>query len=268
MSQQYIMMKVRVREIVFLAVLYSIIPNGFLSVCILDALLPAIDSLWFSSCNHVVLDAIAAAAFESVGTCPRGCQLGARVTWRYMLSPFAVPILNPEQITNISPVSPSCVELLCINVTTPQALDAFTCYFGHLQNNAETQNTRDPTVVRALWDYILLLLRSGRYREAVAWSSVSYNRIQSFELSALDDTIRTCEAFFALHHRDRASFASTAECETTLRERKCLDLSLRDVLGISNGTDCYSDARGACVGVRMRDIICFTTSLQAFELYL
>lgn len=54
---------------------------------------PPLDCLWVSRCGHVTLDAIAAAAFSASGSCPRGCAIGAPVTWTEKRRPFVKPDL-------------------------------------------------------------------------------------------------------------------------------------------------------------------------------
>lgn len=52
-----------------------------------------LDRLWVSRCGHVTLDAVAAAAFSASQSCPRGCALGAPVTWTEKIRPFMKPDL-------------------------------------------------------------------------------------------------------------------------------------------------------------------------------
>ena len=51
-----------------------------------------LDRLWVSRCGHVALDAIAAAAFAAAGSCPRGCAVGAPITWTEIAHPFFKPM--------------------------------------------------------------------------------------------------------------------------------------------------------------------------------
>lgn len=51
-----------------------------------------LNRLWVSRCGHVTLEAIAAAAFSASGSCPRGCAIGAPVTWAEVARPFLEPV--------------------------------------------------------------------------------------------------------------------------------------------------------------------------------
>jgi len=116
---------------------------------------------------------------------------------------FALASENPEYVDrNVDAhllLAYSCMHGGAgIDVDIPRAIKAFVRYFEHAFDS-----WADVLVMqRALWDFILLLLRSNRLVDAAAWSTVAFNRVNTIDLTNLD-SVAACEALLALSQADQ-----------------------------------------------------------------
>lgn len=108
-----------------------------------------------------------------------------------------------------------------VDVDVPRAIKAFVRYFQHA-----VDSWADALVMqRALWDFILLLLRANRLVDAAAWSTAAFNHINTVDLTSLD-IVAACEALLALSEADQDDDRSNGH------ERRHLRCTLLKTVGL------------------------------------
>ena len=110
--------------------------------------------------------------------------------------------LGSEEDDDINPDAHLLLAYSCmhggsgVDVDIPRAVDAFKRFFKR------ASDIEEPVMHQALWDLILVLLRTNHCTEAATWSCKVINRVHTLDLTTLDP-ISASEALLALLHAER-----------------------------------------------------------------